>query len=776
MTAENPFDLPEGYGGTNAAGPGRTSDPAASAPSPVDASSSPPPLQPRRKTVAELEAELRVSTSRATPQQPHRASAPLTAAPPAPARKPVSLKTLWPARRHSDTTSAGAPPPMGPGNPGGPAWLPPPPPSRWPRRWTWIRRGSIAFAALFALTVLWLALTAPLSRSLQPIAPPQITLVSADGRPIARKGAVVDDPVDVTKLPPHVAQAFLAIEDRRFYSHWGVDPRGMARALWSNVTTGTTQGGSTITQQLAKITFLNADQTITRKARELLIAWWMEAWLSKDEILSRYLSNAYFGDNVYGLRAASMHYFYRQPERLTLSQATMLAGLVKAPSRLAPTRNLALAQARQRLVIQAMADAGFITPDQARQVPPAVIDNRARSTLPTGTYFADWAMPQARATVRPGYADVRVTTTLDARLQDIARRVTARGDLAGAQVALVAMRPNGEVVAMIGGRDYRASPFNRATQARRQPGSTFKLIVYLTALRSGMTPDTMVDDSPITEGDYRPANYGGRYRGRITLAQAFAHSSNVVTVRLYQQLGGAAIRRTARDLGIISPLPDNASVALGSSGVTLLELTSAYATVAGDYGPVHPHALREEEPGLIGRLFDGQSSLPGRVHDQMLELLRGTVNEGTGRAARLAIPAYGKTGTTQDSRDALFVGFAGNLVVGVWIGKDDNTPIRGLTGGGLPARIWRDFMARAIPGAAPRAAPRPEPEPAVPQIFDDIDIPTPTVRIDPDTGPALDAQVGGVGISVTRDGVTVRPGTGTGSQGGGGQQPAGGPP
>jgi penicillin-binding protein 1A len=708
MSMNDPFGLPDGYGGT-----GRDSG-------------GPAPAAPRRKTIDELEAELRGIVD--SPVRNARVEVP--------------------------------PPPFASGLPVGDGGMPPaPPPSKWRGRWKWAKRGLAAFLLFFIAAVAWLALTAPLSKSLEPIVPPQLTLVSAEGRPIARNGAVVDEPVDATKLPPHVVEAFLAIEDRRFYTHWGIDPRGLARAAWSNVSSGSTQGGSTITQQLAKITFLSADQTMSRKARELLIAWWMEAWLAKDDILSRYLSNAYFGDNVYGLRAASLHYFYRQPERLTLSQATMLAGLVKAPSRLAPTRNLARARERQRVVLVAMVAAGYLTEGEARAVRPAQIDNRARPSLPSGTYFADWAMPQARATIQPGYGEERVTTTLDARLQDIARRVTARGDLRGAQIALVAMRPNGEVVAMIGGRDYRASPFNRATQARRQPGSTFKLAVYLAALRSGLTPDSLVDDSPITQGDYRPANYGGRYRGEITLREAFAQSSNVVAVRLYSQVGGAAVRSAARDLGLRGALPENASVALGSAGTTLVELTSAYAMVAGNYGPVTPHALREEETGVIERLFDGRSSLPSRVREDMMELLAAAVTEGTGRAARLAIPAYGKTGTTQDSRDALFVGFAGDLVVGVWIGNDDNSPLRGMTGGGVPAQIWRDFMSRAIPGAAPQSRPRPEAAPDVPQIFDDmgVTIGDPKIRIDPDKGVALDTDVGGIGITLDSDGISVRP-------------------
>ena len=390
-------------------------------------------------------------------------------------------------------------------------------------RWWWISRTIAACIALFMLLLLWLAVTAPLSKSLQPIAPPRITLLASDGTPIARNGAIVDKPVDVRELPPHVVQAFLSIEDRRFYSHFGVDPRGLARAAWSNAFgSGMTQGGSTITQQLAKFTFLTPERNLTRKAREMLIAFWLEGRLTKDEILGRYLSNVYFGDNVYGLRAASLHYFYRQPERLTLSQAVMLAGLVQAPSRLAPTKNPERAAKRARLVLKAMVANKVITQAKADATPVARLDVRVRETLPTGTYFADWAIPQARLLTESGYADVQMTTTLDARLQNIARKVVARSGVAGAQIALVAMRPNGEVVAMVGGKSYKESAFNRATQAKRQPGSTFKLFVYLAAFQSGMTPQSMIADTPINEGAYRPKNSGQRYRGDITLEQAFA--------------------------------------------------------------------------------------------------------------------------------------------------------------------------------------------------------------------------------------------------------------
>ncbi len=647
----------------------------------------------------------------------------------------------------------------------------PPQPSPASRKWLWIRRALAAALLLLILIILWLAITAPLSKSLQPIVPPRITLLAADGTPIARNGAIVDRPVKATELPPHVTQAFLAIEDRRFYSHLGIDPRGLLRAFWSNTTgSGMMQGGSTITQQLAKFTFLTPERSLTRKAREMLIAFWLEGWLTKDEILERYLSNVYFGDNVYGLRAASLHYFYRQPERLTLSQASMLAGLVQAPSRLAPTKNPERAAKRAKLVLNAMVAAGFLDAAKAKATPIPMLDVRVRDDIPTGTYFADWAIPQARTLTESGYADVRITTTLDARLQNIARGIIARAPLGNAQVAMVAMRPNGEVVAMVGGRSYKSSPFNRAVQAKRQPGSTFKTFVYLAALRSGMNPASTIADTPINEGLYRPKNSGGSYRGDITLAQAFARSSNVASVRLYNEVGGKAVERAARDLGIKSPLTLDPSLALGSSGVTLIELTAAYAGIAANNWPVAPRAFKAEQQGWIEWLFSGERSFDGRTHKMLLELLGGVVTDGTGRAARLAIPAYGKTGTSQDNRDALFIGFAGDLVVGVWIGNDNNTPLRGVNGGGLPARIWRDFMAQAVKGAAPKAParkalPKPDPEgpvepldlPDIPEL--PIDLGDADVRINDKDGVTVTTDVGGVALDVSlgRDGLDVRP-------------------
>ena len=633
----------------------------------------------------------------------------------------------------------------------------------------WKRWGFWFKMAFFGLLIIitWLAITAPLSKSLEPIAPPRLTLLAADGQPIARNGAVVDRPVKAGTLPLHVKQAFMAIEDRRFYTHWGVDPRGLGRAAWSNISgSGVMQGGSTITQQLAKLSFLTPERSMTRKVREMFIAFWLEAWLTKDEILERYLSNVYFGDNVYGLRAASLHYFYRQPERLTLPQSMMLAGLVQAPSRFNPTRNFKAAEKRAQMVENAMVASGFITSAVAAETPVASLDVRIKSNLPTGTYFADWAMPEARAEAGESYGDKEIKTTLDAGLQRAARTAIGRAGLGDAQGALVAMRPNGEVVAMIGGKNYSESPFNRATQAKRQPGSTFKLFVYLAALRAGMRPDSKVLDSEITEGAYRPKNAGDSYRGEITLREAFARSSNVAAVRLYRQLGDKAVVAAAKDLGITSKLTADPSLALGTSGVTLLELTSAYAAVAANNWPVQPHGLPKEKPSFLRSLITPVRTFDSQIHDDLLDLLGAVVTQGTGRASALRIKSYGKTGTSQDNRDALFIGFAGDLVVGVWVGKDDNSPLKGINGSGMPARIWRDFMGLAIKGAAPVApAPKPKPKPPieVPTLPEDMDFPIGIDDADvrtsgPNPGVTLKTDVGGVKINLdfSKDGLDVK--------------------
>ena len=617
--------------------------------------------------------------------------APVQSPAPPPAAPATTLPTFdaWRPASGGGGAGGGTPPP-----------ILPPRRRRWTRifRWYWVSRAMAALIVLFVVAVLWLAVTAPLSQSLKPPTPPSITLLDRDGDPIARRGAVIGKPVDAATLPPHVREAFLAIEDRRFYSHWGIDPRGIGRAFWSNLRGGgVKQGGSTITQQLAKNAFLDADRTMGRKLREVMIAFWLEAWLTKDEILSRYLSNVYFGDNVYGIDAAARHYFGRSPANLNVGQAAMLAGLVKAPSRLAPTGNLSGARARQAVVVGAMVDAGFLTKGEAADVRPQRVRSDTPDEVPNGTYFADWVLPEARDQAGEIRTEARVKTTLDRRLQRAAEAAVRRAGLRQAQVALVAMKPDGEVLAMVGGKNYAASPFNRATQAMRQPGSTFKLFVYLAALRSGMTPDSMIEDEPVTIGGWKPKNADGRYLGPITLRQAFARSSNVAAARLTQRLGPRAVIKAARDLGISTPIPNEASIALGTATGSLLELTAAYAAVAAEHYPVQPRGLEDvAAKPWYSSITGGQSAMGDRVHDGMLELLAASVGSGTGRGAALPMATFGKTGTTQDNRDALFVGFAGDVVVGVWVGNDDNTPNPGLSGGGIPARIWRDFMSQAL--------------------------------------------------------------------------------
>ena len=579
-------------------------------------------------------------------------------------------------------------------------------PPRRKRRWPLV---LYSISAVLAVTLVWLVITAPLSRALEPLADPALLLQSDDGRPIALRGAIKEAPVDVAKLDPLTPAAFVAIEDRRFYRHWGIDPRGIGRAMFANISGGgVRQGGSTITQQLAKTSFLSGDRTIKRKAQEVIIAFWLEAWLTKDEILSRYLSSVYFGDGVYGLRAASKHYFQRDPERLTLAQSAMLAGMVQAPSRLAPTRHLAAAQKRSKLVLGAMANTGKISERRARSTTLAR-PVRQEAKLPAGTYFADWVAPSASAAFESDFGQVKVRTTLDRDLQRLAVRAITRARIGDAQAALVAMRPDGRVVAMVGGKNYAESPFNRVTQARRQPGSAFKLFVYLAALRAGWTPDSLIDDKPITISGWTPLNSDRVYRGRITLREAFARSSNAATVRLSEEVGRANVIRAARDLGITTPLPDRPSLALGTAGVSLLELTSAYAAVASGRYPVLPRGLPDEEaPEGLKAYFRSDGSLDRqRDWTPMLDLLFAAANNGTGRRAALAVPTFGKTGTTQESRDALFIGFAGNLVVGVWVGRDDNKSLGKISGGTVPADIWRSFMTSALAVDGTRGPPLP---------------------------------------------------------------------
>jgi penicillin-binding protein 1A len=595
---------------------------------------------------------------------------------------------------------------------------PPPPRPAPPRRRFWTFRRIFQAILLLALCVAglvaWLSWRLPVSRALDPLPSPALVMVSADGHPFARRGYLKDRPVEVDALPAYVPAAFVSIEDRRFYHHFGIDPIGIGRAMLANLRHGgVREGGSTITQQLAKTAFLSPDRTLRRKAQEVFVALWLEARLSKKQILSRYLSSVYFGDGVYGLRAAAQHYFAKPPEQLTLGEAAVLAGLVKAPSALEPIDHPQAAARRADVVLAAMIDTKAITAEDAAHARRVRV--RAADPLPVGGYFADWAAPQVKQQLDAQYGVVQVRTTLDSRLQRRAERVVRAwldgpGRRQGAtQAALVALRPDGAVVAMVGGRDYGQSQFNRVVQAKRQPGSAFKLFVYLAAFRDGSRPDDLVSEAPITVGGWTPRNYERTSGGMLTLREAFAQSSNIAAVRLAEHVGRQRVVDAAQDLGVTSPLVNDASLPLGASEMSLLELTSAYAAVAAGHAPVQPYALQG-----AGLPAAQPRALPDDQRQDLLALMSAAVETGTARAARLDQPVFGKTGTTQEHRDAVFVGFTGDLVVGVWVGNDDHSPMKGVTGGGLPAGIWHDFVQSALDAGLVERVRPPPPAPVAP--------------------------------------------------------------
>jgi penicillin-binding protein 1A len=590
-------------------------------------------------------------------------------------------------------------------------------------------------AAAFVLALLvvsagayWVLRELPINDSVVMQRDREILLEASDGKPIGRVGPLKISDAQRSDFPPALVSAVIAIEDRRFYDHWGVDPTGVARAAARNYFAGTVvEGGSTITQQLVKLKLLSNERTFARKLREALAALWLETRLSKDEILTSYLNTVYLGAGIQGMAAGAKFYFDKRLADLSLSEAALLAGLVKAPSRYNPLHNLDGAHKRAELVLDAMAESGAIDKQAAADAKahPAMLRYSADPSG-SGTWFSDWAASEARETTGSITGTLRVRTTLDPKLQDIAEHViadTLNAEGAGrnaSQAALVAMKPNGAVVAMVGGRDYKESQFNRAVQAQRQPGSAFKLFVYLAALRNGFSPSDTIEDSPLEIDGWEPDNYGGTYRGDITLAEAFARSSNAAAVRLSQKVGIDEVIKTARDLGISTPLPHVPSIALGAADVNLLDLTAAYASVQADRYPVHPWGIAAFTPQANPRLVTmgppahGQQSL-GDAREPMLDLLKGVVERGTGRAAALDGLAAGKTGTSQNYRDAWFVGFNDELIVGVWVGNDDRSPMDHVTGGSLPASIWHKFMLEAGPLAVahePADIALPEPAPA----------------------------------------------------------------
>ncbi len=559
--------------------------------------------------------------------------------------------------------------------------------------------GAVAGIAVIA----WLAWDLPDIDQLRDQARRQgVVLLAADGTRLASYGDLYGARVDVSELPGYVPDAVIAIEDRRYYRHSGIDIRGILRSLVVDIRAGAfVQGGSTLTQQLAKNLFLTPERTLTRKLREAMLAFWLEASFSKDELLTVYLNRVYFGSGTYGVEAAAQKFFGRSARSISVYEAALLAGLLKAPSRLNPISDAQAAHERALVVLDAMVAADRLTAAQAAAASGGRRTNPGEAARTgTGRYYADWIMQQVAGYVGLTEGDLIVETSFDPAIQAIAERAVAGQAEAAEQVAVVVMAPDGAVRAMVGGRSYRASQFNRATQALRQPGSAFKPFVYLAALEAGLTPDAKIEDAPIVVDGWSPRNFGREFRGTVTLREAVARSLNSVAVRVSEQVGRQTVADTGHRLGLESQLKTHPSLALGASEVTLLELTAAYAVFSNGGNGVLPHGIREVRDGRGNVLYRRGGSGTGRVvkrahAETMNQLLNAVVEWGTGRAAKLDRPAAGKTGTSQEFRDAWFVGYTSDLVAGVWMGNDDGRPMAEISGGGAPARLWRQLMLDA---------------------------------------------------------------------------------
>jgi penicillin-binding protein 1A len=577
-----------------------------------------------------------------------------------------------------------------------------------------------------------------------PKRPPTIEMVGLDGSVLAMRGEMAGTNVALKDLPPYLPNAFIAIEDRRFYSHYGIDPFGILRAAVANILhRGVSQGGSTLTQQLAKNLFLTQERTLQRKLQEAELALWLERKHSKAEILELYLNRVYFGSGAYGVEAAAERYFGKSAKNVTIAEAAMLAGLVKSPTRLAPNRNPEGAEKRAETVLAAMQDAKFITEAQAKASVGHASYNVKAAGAGTINYVADWIGEVLDDLVGQVDQNIVVETTIDPKLQSIAEAAVI-DELAAKSVkfnvsqgAMVAMTPDGAVRAMVGGRNYAESQYNRAVTAKRQPGSAFKPFVYLTAIEAGLTPETIRQDAPLDVKGWKPENYSREYFGAVTLTQALAMSLNTVAVRLGLEVGAKNVIRTAHRLGISSKLEANASIALGTSEVSLTELVGAYAPFANGGFGVSPHVVTRIRTTDGKVLYDRQPEQPNQVIEprnvaMMNTMMQETLLSGTARKAEIpGWMAAGKTGTSQDFRDAWFIGYTSNLVTGVWLGNDDNSPTKKATGGGLPVEVWTRFMKAAHQGVPVAALPNSQAGPFsnLAQIASQISAPTPPAPV-----------------------------------------------
>ncbi|MBX9710061.1 MAG: PBP1A family penicillin-binding protein [Xanthobacteraceae bacterium] len=600
-----------------------------------------------------------------------------------------------------------------------------------------------------------------------------VTFLDRYNNPIGSRGIKHNDSIPLEDFPDHLIKATLATEDRRFYDHFGIDIAGTARALMTNAQAGgVRQGGSSITQQLAKNLFLNNERTIERKVKEAFLAIWLETRLTKNEILKLYLDRAYMGGGTFGVDGAAHFYFNKSARDVNLAEAAMLAGLFKAPTKYAPHINLPAARARANVVLDNLVDAGFMTEGQvfgARRNPATAVDRRD-DVAPN--YYLDYAFDEMKKLVETfprSYTErvFTVRTAIDMNVQKAAEETVEDQlrqfgrDYHATQAAVVLADLDGGVRAMVGGRDYGASQFNRATDAMRQPGSSFKPYVYTTALMNGFTPNSIVVDGPVCIGNWCPQNYGHSYSGAVTLTQAITRSINVVPVKLSIAIGGkggpkagrAKIVETARKFGIKAPLPDTPSLPIGADEVNVIEHAVAYATFPNKGKAVTPHAVLEVRTGagdLVWRYDrDGpkpRQVIPVSVANDMVGMMSHVVEEGTARRAQLdGIPAAGKTGTTNSYRDAWFVGYTGNFTMAVWYGNDDYSSTNRMTGGSLPAKTWHDIMVVAHQGVEIKDLPGVTPGKRAPDALASAN--SSSVRID-NTGPPPVLTRNGVNILV----------------------------
>jgi len=578
------------------------------------------------------------------------------------------------------------------------------PPHLWNAFLLCVIWGGVFVAGLVALYAYDLP---DISSVAKPQRRPAITLLSSDGTVFKRYGDIAGRYVKKDQVPQNLINAIISIEDRRFYSHFGIDILGLMRAMYNNIKAGrVVQGGSTLTQQLAKNLFLTPKRTTKRKVQEMLLAFWLEHTYSKDQIITAYLNRVYLGSGAFGVDAASDVYFGKPVSALNLRECAILAGLLRAPSRYSPSNDPARSMRRANVVLRAMVDAGYITEVQKQEAILTTPPLRKPGAGGDGHYFSDWIVEQVGSMLENTPQDIVVLTTLNINLQKMAERkldaiLDKYGDKRDVhQASLVSMDYDGAVRVMVGGRDYKASQFNRVTQARRQVGSAFKPVIYLSALRKGMKRDDVFDDAPIKMKHWSPKNYNNKYLGKVTADLALEKSINTIAVKVMQKAGVATVIDTARALGVTSKLNHDLSLALGTNLMTPMELTGVYAAFATGGRAVTPYGIKEIRNSKGKILYKREAVILPVTVDQnavstLVDMLQNVVKFGTGRRANIGRPVAGKTGTSSDYKDAWFMGFSGHYVTGVWMGNDDNKPMKRVTGGTLPAMLWHDYMASA---------------------------------------------------------------------------------